>query len=72
MVTAKDRKLLGQGVRKYRNIAGLTIEKLAEKADLNPVYLGQIERGLKVPTIDALQRISRALSVRVKDVLESL
>ena len=72
MVTAKDRKLLGQGVRKYRNIVGLTIERLAEKADLNPVYLGQIERGLKVPTIDALQRISHALGVKVRDLVENL
>ena len=48
------------------------MEKLAEKADLNPVYIGQIERGLKVPAIDALLKISRALKVNLRDLVENL
>jgi len=72
VVTLKERKLLGQGVRKYRKLAGLTMEKLAEKADLNPVYIGQIERGFKVPAIDALLKIAKALEVKVRDLLENL
>ncbi|MEI9961448.1 MAG: helix-turn-helix transcriptional regulator [Limisphaerales bacterium] len=45
MVTKKDRKLLGEGIRKYRKAADLTQEKLAERIDINSVYMGQIERG---------------------------
>ena len=72
VVTSKDRKLLGSGVRKYRKLARLTQEKLAEKVDLNPVYVGQIERGFKVPTIDVLLRISKVLKVRLRDLVREL
>lgn len=72
MVTQKDRKLLGQGIRKYRKAAGFTQEKLAEKVDLNPVYVGQIERGYKVPTVDVLLRIARALRIRLRDIVADI
>ena len=72
VVTTKDRNLLGNGVRKYRKLAGLTQEKLAEKVELNPVYIGQIERGSKVPTIDVLLRIAKALKVRLRDLVKDL
>lgn len=72
MVTQKHRKLLGGGVRKYRKLARLTQESLAEKVDLNPVYLGQIERGYKVPTIDVLLRIAKALKVSLSDIVREL
>ena len=48
------------------------MEQLGEKADLNPVYVGQIERGFKVPTVEALLRIARALHVRVRNLLWEL
>lgn len=72
MVTKKDRRLLGGGIRKYRKRAGLTQEKLAERIDINPVYMGQIERGYKVPTIDVLLRLARTLKVRLRDILREL
>ena len=72
VVTQKDRKLLGDGIRRYRKAVGLTQEKLAEKVELNPVYLGQIERGYKVPTVDVLLRIARQLRVRLRDIVSDL
>jgi transcriptional regulator with XRE-family HTH domain len=72
VVTKKDRKLLGGGIRKYRKRARLTQERLAERIDINPVYMGQIERGYKVPTIDVLLRIARALKVRFRDIVREL
>ena len=72
VITKKDRKLLGDGVRKYRKLAGLTQEKLAERIDINPVYMGQIERGYRVPTVDVLLRIARALKVHLHDIVSEL
>jgi DNA-binding XRE family transcriptional regulator len=72
VVTRKDRKLLGDGIRKYRKLEGLTQERLAEKVDLNPVYMGQIERGYKIPTVDVLLRVARALKVRLRDIVHEL
>lgn len=37
------------------------------RADLNPAYLGQIERGLKCPTIDTLYKIVRALEISLPE-----
>ena len=72
MVTKKDRKLLGEGIRKYRKLAGLTQEKLAERIEINAVYMGQIERGYKVPTVDVLLRMARALKIRLRDIVNEL
>ena len=72
VVTKKDRRLLGEGIRKYRKLAGLTQEKLAERIEINPVYMGQIERGYRVPTVDVLLRIARALKVRLRDIVSEL
>jgi transcriptional regulator with XRE-family HTH domain len=72
VVTKRDRKLLGDGIRKYRRLAKLTQEKLAEKIDINPVYMGQIERGYRVPTVDVLLRIARALKVSLQEIVSEL
>jgi transcriptional regulator with XRE-family HTH domain len=72
VVTKRDRKLLGDGIRKFRKLAGLTQEKLAERIDINPVYMGQIERGFRVPTVDVLLRLARALKVHLRDIVSEL
>jgi transcriptional regulator with XRE-family HTH domain len=72
VVTKRDRKLLGDGIRKFRKLAGLTQEKLAERIDINPVYMGQIERGFRVPTVDVLLRLARALKVHLRDIVNEL
>ncbi len=68
----KQRKLIGETVRFYRKKAGFSQEKLAEKADLHPVYIGEIERGEKVVSVHALFRIGKALEVRVRDLVYEL
>lgn len=47
-------------------------EELAEKADLHPVYFGQVERGEQTVSIHALIRIAKALRVRVRDLVKEL
>lgn len=37
------------------------------KAELNPAYLGQIERGLKCPTIDTLYKVVCALDISLSE-----
>jgi transcriptional regulator with XRE-family HTH domain len=48
-----------------RKEAGLSQEKLAERADLHPNYIGEVERGEKTISVDALLRISKALRCSV-------
>jgi transcriptional regulator with XRE-family HTH domain len=63
---------LGETIRTYRKNAKLTQEELAERADLNFKYLGEIERGENTVSIAALQRIAKALGVRVRDLVADI
>ena len=56
-------KLFGKRVRAIRKAAKITQERAAEEAGLNSKYLGQIERGEKRPSFDAIVALSKALHV---------
>ncbi|MCX5643769.1 MAG: helix-turn-helix transcriptional regulator [Phycisphaerae bacterium] len=62
-------KDVGFKIREIREERGLTQEKLAGLADLHRAYIGQIERGEKNIGLKNLERIARALGVRIQDVL---
>jgi transcriptional regulator with XRE-family HTH domain len=65
-------KILGDAIRRYREKAGLSQEKLAEKAELHPVYIGKIERGEQWISLHALLRVAKALGVKVRDLVDVL
>jgi transcriptional regulator with XRE-family HTH domain len=69
-VIPKHRRLLGEAVRAKRKEAGLSQERLAEKADLSTVFISRVERGRESPTVDNLVKIARALGVRVRDLAD--
>ncbi len=56
-------KLFGKRVRAIRKAARITQEKAAEAAHLNSKYLGEIERGEKRPSFEAIIAIAKALNV---------
>jgi len=70
--TRKQLKILGETIRKHRKKAGLSQEKLAEKADMHPVYIGKIERGEQWISLHALLRIADALKIPVRDLVDEL
>jgi transcriptional regulator with XRE-family HTH domain len=47
-------------------------EKLAEEADLHPVYVGKIEGGERWVSLHALIRIADALDMRVRDLVAEI
>ena len=54
---------VGERIKYFRLRLGLSQEKLALSADLNPAFLGHLERGLKSPTITTLDKIVKALNL---------
>ena len=56
-------RLFGKRIRTLRKAAKLTQERAAEEAHLNSKYLGQIERGEKRPSLDAILSLAKALHV---------
>jgi transcriptional regulator with XRE-family HTH domain len=63
----RHRKLIGDAIRVSRKEAGFTQEKLAEAVELNPKYIGEIERGEKIISIEALLRVAKAVKIPVRD-----
>ena len=57
----KHREIVGSNIRTCRTDAGLTLEKLAEMADLSWPYLSEIERGRENISLDKLARLAQAL-----------
>jgi transcriptional regulator with XRE-family HTH domain len=63
---------LGDAVRKHRQGAKLTQEKLAEKVGLSVVFISLLENGHRTVSVDALLRIARALNVELKDLVRDV
>lgn len=68
---AKHREIVGKNIRACRTSAGLTLEELAEKADLSWPYLSEIERGRENISLDKLAQLAKALGVRLSKLVEN-
>jgi transcriptional regulator with XRE-family HTH domain len=64
------RKTLGRKIRFFREQNRLTQEKLAEKAELAPSYISDVERGRENISVDTLHRIAKALGVHIRELFE--
>ena len=72
MARTRQLKILGTAIRQRRVEVGMSQEKLAEKAELHPVYVGKIERGEQWISLHALLRVAKALGVRASDLILEL
>ena len=63
-----DKELLGARIREQRKEKKLTLEKFSELAGIGFVYLSEIERGLKAPSISTFIKIVNNLGISA-DVL---
>jgi XRE family transcriptional regulator, regulator of sulfur utilization len=66
------RVVLGAEIRRQRRRLGITQERLAERADLHPNYLGRVERGEETVSLASLRHIAKALGVRVRDLVRGI
>ena len=66
---------IGKNIRKYRLMKKFRQEDLAEKAGLTTNYIGMVERGEKIPSLETFIKILNALEVSsdmvLTDVLET-
>jgi transcriptional regulator with XRE-family HTH domain len=59
---------LGEFIRGQREVARMSVRRLAELADVSNPYLSQIERGLRRPSADILQQIAHALQISAESL----
>ena len=57
---------VGEFIRNQREVASMSIRRLAEAANVSNPYLSQIERGLRQPSAEILQQIAKALKISVE------
>lgn len=61
--------MLGDELRKARQEAGMSQEKVALQADVDRSYLSELENNRWSPTVEMLFRICDALGVTASDIL---
>lgn len=60
---------IGKNIRKYRLLQKLRQEDLAEKTGLSTNYIGMLERGEKIPSLETFIGILNALGVSADMIL---
>ena len=56
-------QLLGERVRYYRKLKGMTQEQLAHETEMERSYVSDLERGTRNPSVRALGRLADALEI---------
>ncbi|HEX7152152.1 MAG TPA: helix-turn-helix transcriptional regulator [Thermoanaerobaculia bacterium] len=69
MANASEGTIFGTTVRRLRTDREWTQEDLADAAGLTSTYVGQVERGDKVPSLTVVLKLARGLSVAPADLL---
>jgi transcriptional regulator with XRE-family HTH domain len=67
-----DKRLadVGELIKSQREVARMSVRRLAELAGVSNPYLSQIERGLRKPSADILQQIAKALQISAESLYE--
>jgi transcriptional regulator with XRE-family HTH domain len=64
--------IFGARLQELRNKRGLTIQALAETADMSQTYVSNLEVGVKVPSLTTLIRLAAALHCKVADLVRTI
>ena len=67
---AKVQKAFGNRLRDLRQEQCLTQEELAHQAGLNRTYIGDIERGEKNITLGSMDKLAKALGIKLRDFFD--
>ena len=60
----------GQNVQRIRKERNISQEKLAEYAGLHRTYIGMIERAEKNITLCNIEKIAKALDVKISELVD--
>lgn len=61
---------IGRRVREERVQRGWTQEQLAERIEAHLSFIGQLERGIKKPSLMTIKKIANAFGMRAGDILD--
>ena len=58
-----DKKIIGARIQRQRKALDLTQAQASERAGLDTTYLSQVERGVRITSVESLFKIAEALKV---------
>jgi transcriptional regulator with XRE-family HTH domain len=61
---------IGSFIRMQRELADLSLRRLAEMADVSNAYLSQVERGLYQPSAHVLKNLAQALDLSAETLYQ--
>ncbi len=61
----------GAAVRRHRELLRLSQEELASRSGIDRTYISGVERGVRNPTLDVMQRIAKALGAELDVVFST-
>ena len=62
---SRDGELFGARLKELRLKRGLTLQALADEAEMSLTYLSDMERGMKIPSLTTMIRLAAALRFKV-------
>ena len=66
------RKKFGKHLRALREERGWSQEEFADRAGLHRTYVSAVERGVRNPTLSVLERLAKALGIKLSELLEAV
>ncbi len=66
-----DYKALGKNIKSARKARGLTQEMLAERIDISPVFVSQVEGGVRKPSLETVYNLAKTLNVTTDQLLDN-
>ncbi len=70
MARTNAQQKLGKKIKLLRTEINITQEKLSEMTGLDRTYISGIERGMRNPSLKNIEKLSRALKVKVSNLVE--
>ena len=71
-VPDRNAKRFGAIIRRLREQRGWTLVDFGRKANMNPMYLGFLERGENVPTLTTVLWLAKILGVEAAELIREV
>jgi transcriptional regulator with XRE-family HTH domain len=65
-----DRRAFGDVIRQRRYDLGLTQGDLSERCDLHRTYISELERGIRNPSLQNIEKLAEALELTVVELFK--
>lgn len=63
------KRRIGKNVERFRREKGLSQEELGFESGLHRTYVSGVERGVRNPTIEVLEKLAKALDKSIADLV---